>query len=144
MPSIPPQEVVPGCHPQAIINPGAHIHESACIEAGVVIAEDVVIGPRSCIRANSTIERHVHVGADCMIGPNVSLQYCQIGDRVRIHSGASIGQRGFGFALSEKGEYIDIPQLGLVVIKEDCEIGANVTIDRGSGPDTIIGPGFQN
>ncbi len=63
-----------------------------------------------------------------------------IGDRVLLHPGVRIGQDGFGFAPDPSG-HVKVPQLGRVLIGNDCEIGANSTIDRGAGPDTVIGPG---
>jgi UDP-3-O-[3-hydroxymyristoyl] glucosamine N-acyltransferase len=74
------------------------------------------------------------------IGSGASLSHCVVGSRVLIHPGVRIGQRGFGFATDE-GVHTKVPQLGRVVIHDDVEIGANTTIDRGSGPDTVIGPG---
>ena len=77
-----------------------------------------------------------------MVGPNVTLQTCLIGSRTVIHAGVRIGEDGFGFSLGKNG-HLKIPQLGRVIIEDDVEIGANTTIDRGAGPDTVIGSGTK-
>ena len=85
------------------------------------------------------------IGAGCVlgdevrVGANASLSHCLIGARVRLYPGVRIGQDGFGFA--RPGRPVKVPQLGRVIIGDDVEIGANSTIDRGAGPDTVIGAG---
>jgi UDP-3-O-[3-hydroxymyristoyl] glucosamine N-acyltransferase len=115
---------------------------SGCeIAPGVVIGADASIGENTRIGANTVIGAGVVVGRDCAIGPNVTLAYSLIGDRVAILAGARIGQDGFGFAPGR--EHLKVPQLGRVIIEDDVDIGANTTIDRGSGPDTVIGMGTK-
>jgi UDP-3-O-[3-hydroxymyristoyl] glucosamine N-acyltransferase len=92
------------------------------------------------IGANAVIGAAVVLGDDVRVGANASLSHCLIGARVRIYPGARIGQDGFGFA-PDPAAPVKVPQLGRVVIGDDVEIGANSTIDRGSGPDTVIGAG---
>jgi UDP-3-O-[3-hydroxymyristoyl] glucosamine N-acyltransferase len=77
---------------------------------------------------------------DCVVGAGASISHTLIGARAYIYAGARIGQDGFGFASGPNG-HLRIPQLGRVVIGNDVEIGANSTIDRGAGPDTVIGDG---
>ena len=72
----------------------------------------------------------------------MTLTHCLIGSRTVIHAGARIGQDGFGFAMGPKG-HVKVPQIGRVIIEDDVEVGANSTIDRGSGPDTVIGRGCK-
>ena len=72
----------------------------------------------------------------------MTLTHCLVGSRAVIHAGARIGQDGFGFAMGPKG-HVKVPQIGRVIIEDDVEIGANSTIDRGSGPDTVIGRGCK-
>jgi UDP-3-O-[3-hydroxymyristoyl] glucosamine N-acyltransferase len=91
---------------------------------------------------NASIARGVVLGSDCVIGPNVTLSHCLVGNRVVIHCGVRVGQDGFGFAMGSGG-HVKVPQIGRVVIEDDVEIGANSTIDRGSGPDTVIGRGCK-
>jgi UDP-3-O-[3-hydroxymyristoyl] glucosamine N-acyltransferase len=100
----------------------------------------VRLGQRCRVGANTVIAAGVEVGDDCRIGPNVTLSHCVIGSRVILHPGVRIGQEGFGFASDPAGP-VKVPQLGRVLIGDDVDIGANTTIDRGSGPDTVIGPG---
>jgi len=70
------------------------------------------------------------------------VRYAIVGSRVRIFAGARIGEDGFGFAPDPSG-HVKVPQLGRVLIGDDVEVGANATIDRGAGPDTIIGEGCR-
>jgi len=126
--------------PDSPIDASARIGPNAQIASGVVIGPRVEIGRNCRIGANTVIGAGAVLGDDCTIGPNVSLSHCLIGNRVVIESGARIGQAGFGFAPDE-GAYLKVPQLGRAIIHDDAEIGANTTIDRGSGPDTEIGPG---
>ncbi|MGE4528374.1 MAG: UDP-3-O-(3-hydroxymyristoyl)glucosamine N-acyltransferase [Rhodospirillaceae bacterium] len=128
--------------PQAMIHPTATIGEGCHIEPGAVICERVEVGARTRICAGAVLRDGVVVGDDCYIGSNVVLSYALIGNKVWIHSGAAIGQDGFGFAMGPKG-HLKVPQLGRVIIQDDVEIGANTTIDRGAGPDTVIGEGCR-
>ncbi|MBM3567940.1 MAG: UDP-3-O-(3-hydroxymyristoyl)glucosamine N-acyltransferase [Alphaproteobacteria bacterium] len=130
----------PGISAGAHVDPSARLGEGAAVAAGAVIERGVEIGPRCVIGAGATLAPEVRLGADCRIGAGVHLAYCLIGDRVTIHQGTCVGQDGFGFAPDPKG-HVKVPQLGRVLIGDDCEIGANVTIDRGAGPDTEIGAG---
>lgn len=135
-----PGNAFAGVHPRACVDPSAKLGTGVAIAAGAVIDAGAEIGPRSRIGANTVVSGNVRLGADCQIANSVSLSHCAIGDRVRVHPGVRIGQDGFGFAPNPKG-HVKVPQLGRVIIGDDCDIGANTTIDRGSGPDTIIGPG---
>lgn len=136
----PEAEMAPGIHPSAVIDPSAQIGPGCRIEAHVVIGPGVTIGAGTRIGANSVIERGVSLGENCIIGANVTLSYCLIGDRVLIAAGAVIGNTGFGYDLDPSGR-VKVPHLGRVLIGDDVEIGANATVDRGSGPDTVIGRG---
>ena len=126
----------------AIIDPEAEIGDDCQIASGAVIDVGVRIGSRCRIGLNATLGRGVVLGSDCVIGPNVTLSHCLVGNRVVVHPGVRIGQDGFGFAMGAAG-HIKVPQIGRVVIEDDVEIGANSTIDRGSGPDTVIGRGCK-
>jgi UDP-3-O-[3-hydroxymyristoyl] glucosamine N-acyltransferase len=126
----------------AIVGRGASLDPSCEVAAGAVIEAGAEIGARCRIGANAVIGAGVRLGPDCVVGPCASLSHCLIGARVVIHAGARIGQDGFGFALGRSG-HLKVPQLGRVLIGDDVEIGANTTIDRGSGPDTVIGRGCK-
>ena len=124
----------------AHVDPEATIGEGCRIEAGAVISRRAKIGSRTVIRANAVIGEGVVVGDDTEIGACASLSHCVVGSRVVIYPGVRIGQQGFGFAMDSEG-HVAVPQLGRVIIHDDVEIGANSTIDRGAGPDTVVGPG---
>jgi UDP-3-O-[3-hydroxymyristoyl] glucosamine N-acyltransferase len=98
------------------------------------------LGARCRVGPNTAIGAAVELGDDCRIGANVTLSHCRIGARVVLHPGVRIGQAGFGFAPDPSGP-VKIPQLGRVIVGDDVDIGANTTIDRGSGHDTVIGAG---
>lgn len=106
----------------AIVKPGASLGKGTLIEAGAVIGENVVIGDY------------------CRVGPNAVVSHAVIGNHVRLYPGVKVGQDGFGFAIDPSG-FVKVPQLGRVIIQDHVEIGANTTIDRGAGPDTVIGAG---
>ncbi len=129
-----------GQHAAAIVSPTARLGEGVSVAAGAVIEDGAEIGRGTVIGAGTVIGRNVQIGADCLIGASVTLSHCLIGDRVTLHPGVRIGQDGFGFAPDPSG-HVKVPQLGRVLVSDDCEIGANSTIDRGAGPDTVIGPG---
>lgn len=128
--------------PAAHVDPTAKIAAGVAIGAGAVIGANVEIGEGSSVGANSVIGRGVMIGRNCAIAANVTLSHTLMGDRVIIHPGARIGQDGFGFAMGPNGHQ-KIPQLGRVVIQDDVDIGSNTTIDRGAGPDTVIGEGSK-
>lgn len=130
----------PGIAPGAVIDSTARLGEGVAVEANAVVGAHAEIGRRALIGANSVIGSGCVLGDDVRVGPNVSVSHALIGARVRLYPGVRIGQDGFGFALDPKG-YVKIPQLGRVIIEDDVEIGANATIDRGAGPDTVIGAG---
>jgi UDP-3-O-[3-hydroxymyristoyl] glucosamine N-acyltransferase len=126
----------------------AHVHPSARLEAGVTVDPLAVIGPHAeighgtLIAAGAVIGPGVRIGRDCAIGANATVLSALVGDRVIIHPGARIGQDGFGYLPSAQGHQ-KIPQTRRVIIQDDVEIGANVTIDRGSTRDTVIGEGSK-
>jgi UDP-3-O-[3-hydroxymyristoyl] glucosamine N-acyltransferase len=127
---------------KAIIAKTAVIGNDCNIEAGAFIGEDATIGNNCHIAANAYIGNNVIIGNNCFIGHACTITHSRIGCNVIIHPGARLGQDGFGFA-SENGVHIKIPQVGRVIIEDYVEIGANTTIDRGSGPDTVIGNGTK-
>jgi UDP-3-O-[3-hydroxymyristoyl] glucosamine N-acyltransferase len=136
----PVRELTPRRAPSAVIDPGASVPSDCDIAGHVVIEAGVRLGARCRIGANTVIAAGVELGEDCRVGANVTLSHCIVGARVVLHPGVRIGQPGFGFAPDADGP-VKIPQLGRVIIGDDADIGANTTIDRGSGHDTVIGPG---
>ena len=136
----PAEEITPGVHPSAVIHPSAQIGADCQIGPGVVVCENAEVGEACLLEANAYVGKGVPIGRQCRIGPGTTLVCCMIGEEVRIHSGVKIGQDGFGYAFDE-GRHLNVPQLGRVIIGNNVEIGANTTIDRGAGPDTLIGEG---
>ncbi len=130
------------------VSHAAHIHPLARLEAGVIVDPGAVIGrgaeigARTIVGANAVIGPSVRIGRDGAIGATTTIMAALIGDRVIIHLGVHIGQDGFGFALGARG-HLKVPQVGRVIIQDDVEIGAGVTIDRGANRDTVIGEGAK-
>jgi UDP-3-O-[3-hydroxymyristoyl] glucosamine N-acyltransferase len=114
--------------------------QGVIVELGAVIFKGAEIGTGTFIGANAVIGCGVKIGTHCHIGQNVTLSHALIGDHVTILPGSAIGQAGFGFFMDEKG-HVTVPQLGRVILEDKVEIGANVTIDRGTLDDTYIGYG---
>ncbi len=139
----PPRVYPPGIHATAVISESASIDSSAHIGPLVTVEDGVRIGANSVVLANCVIGEGNTLGDDCLLYPNVTLYHeCRIGDRVIIHSGTVVGSDGFGYATSE-GVHHKIPQVGIVRIENDVEIGANVTIDRATLGETRIGEGSK-
>jgi len=136
----PETPVVPQRAPSAVIDPAAIVPPDCDVGDHVVIEAGVRLGARCRIGPNTVIAARVELGDDCRVGANVTLSHCLLGARVVLHPGVRIGQPGFGFAPDPQGP-VKIPQLGRVIIGDDADIGANTTIDRGSGHDTMIGSG---
>lgn len=117
---------------EAILGSDITVYPGAYIAAGVIIGNRVVIHPGVVICEGVTI------GDDVILYPNVSIrERCRIGNRVILHNGAVIGSDGFGYTPEGKS-YFKIPQVGIVVIEDDVEIGANSTVDRAAIDKTII------
>lgn len=126
-------------HPTAVIDPSAKLAAEVAIGANAVIAAGVSLGKGAQIGAGSYIGQQAKIGSNSKIWPNVTVYHgVEIGDNCIVHSGAIIGADGFGFA-NESGNWLKIPQVGKVIIGDDCEIGANTTIDRGAIENTQIG-----
>ena len=128
----------PGIHPSAVIDSTARIGEGVSIGPQVVIGARCIIGDGCSIGAASVIEADSRMGSSCHIHARVYIgRNVELGSRVRIHPGAVLGADGFGNAFA--GDHWEkVPQLGGVRIGDDCEIGANTTIDRGAIEDTIL------
>jgi UDP-3-O-[3-hydroxymyristoyl] glucosamine N-acyltransferase len=122
----------------AVIEQNVSIGNNCHIGHGVVIETGAKIGDNCFIGHNTVICKNVIIGDNCYIAPCVTIMYSVIKNDVIIHSGARIGQDGFGYASDHTGHH-KVPQLGKVIIGNNVEIGANTTVDRGSGHDTIIG-----
>ena len=141
----PPQPPLPpGVHPTAVIDPSARMGRDVRAGAHVVVGPRCRIGDGVMLLQNVVIAGNVEIGAGALLHPNVTVREgCRIGARVIIQPGAVIGSDGFGFAPLPDGTYKKIPQLGIVVIEDDVEIGANCTIDRATMGETRIGKGTK-
>jgi len=137
------KEIEPGISPLAFISEGADIAQSASISPFVYIGSNVKIENNVYIYPFVYIGDGTHIGSDTIIYPGVTIyDKTDIGKRVIIHSGTVIGSDGFGYTWDGE-RHVKIPQLGNVVIEDDVEIGANVTIDRASLDKTIIKMGTK-
>lgn len=112
--------------------------DTVVFEPGVVLGAGARVGRGTRIGANTVVGPGVQIGRDCVIGSNVTIGFALIGDRVRLLSGARIGEPGFGAAGSRTGP-VDVPQLGRVVLQDGVSVGANTCIDRGAYNDTVVG-----
>ena len=139
-----PEAAFPGgIHPSAVVATTARIDPSACIGPLCVVGENARIGARAVLRGFDYVDANCQIGDDSHLFPNVTLYArTQIGQRVRIHAGAVVGSDGFGYVL-DAGIHLKVPQIGFVIIHDDVEIGANVTIDRGALGPTIVGRGTK-
>jgi UDP-3-O-[3-hydroxymyristoyl] glucosamine N-acyltransferase len=139
----PEQKFAAGIHPTAVIAASAQIDPTAHIGPHCTVGERVKIGANSVLQAGNFIGDDSKLGEDVCLFPNVTLYpRTEIGHRVRIHAGTVIGSDGFGYVL-DGGFHRKVPQIGNVVIGDDVEIGANVTIDRGALGSTVIGKGTK-
>ena len=132
-----------GIDAQASISPSAKIGQDVFIGAFAVIGDGVVIGDGTQIYPHTVIGDGVTIGAKCVFYPNVTVyQGCKLGNNVTIHAGSVIGADGFGFAPNTEG-YMKIPQIGIVIIEDDVEIGANTCVDRSTMGQTVIRKGVK-
>jgi UDP-3-O-[3-hydroxymyristoyl] glucosamine N-acyltransferase len=128
----------PGVHPSAVVAPTAHIAAGASVGAFCVVEDGARIDDGAFVGPHCVIGRDCVVGAQSRLIARVTLvQDVRLGQRVLIHPGAVLGADGFGIAF-ERDHWIKVPQLGGVVVGDDCEIGANTTIDRGALGDTVL------
>ncbi len=137
-------QITPGIHPQAAVDPSAVLDASKVqVHAGAVIMAGAMIGDGSQIGPNAVIGPYAVIGRDCHVMANVTLrERCVLGDRVVLQPGAVIGADGFGYELVD-GRHVKIPQVGIVEIADDVEVGANTTIDRARFGKTFVGEGTK-
>ena len=132
-----------GIDPRAVIGEKVQFGRDVTILHGVTIGAGAVIGDRTVIYPGCWIGPRVKIGADCRLYPNVVIyEDCVLGDRVSLHANTTIGQDGFGYA-THRGLHHKIPQVGVVMIEDDVELGANCAVDRGTVGRTVIGQGTK-
>lgn len=127
----------------AFISPKATVGKNCYVGAFAYIADGAVVGDNCLIYPHAVIGADVKIGDSCIIYPNSTIYHdCVIGNRVTIHAGSVVGADGFGFAPTPDG-YQKIPQIGIVTIEDDVEIGANTCIDRSTMGTTYIRKGVK-
>ena len=132
-----------GIHPTAVIAASAKVDATAHIGPHCVVGERVKNGARVVLQAGACVGDDSKLGDDVNLFPNVTVYpETEIGQRVRIHAGTVVGSDGFGY-VQDAGVHRKVPQIGNVIIGDDVEIGANVTIDRGALGPTVIGKGTK-
>jgi UDP-3-O-[3-hydroxymyristoyl] glucosamine N-acyltransferase len=133
----------PGIHPTASVDPSARIAASATVGPLCVVEAGATLGERVHLQAQAYIGRNAIIGDDCWLMPGtVVAAECSLGRRVRVQPGAVIGSDGFGYEFTD-GRHHKVPQVGVVVIGDDVEIGANATIDRARFSRTVVGEGTK-
>ncbi len=133
-----------GVHATAFIGDRSVLGTAVTIGPHAVIGERVTIGERVIIEPGVVIGDDVQIGDDCTLKANVTIyKECIIGERTVIHSGTVIGSDGYGYATDEKGCHLKRPQVGIVRIEDDVEIGANCTVDRAAYGETVIKRGTK-
>ncbi|MGI6231837.1 MAG: UDP-3-O-(3-hydroxymyristoyl)glucosamine N-acyltransferase [Prevotella sp.] len=132
-----------GVSSMAFIAPSAKVGKDCYVGPFAVVGENVEIGDGCQIYPNVVIEDNAKIGSNCIFYPNVSIYHdCKVGNNVILHSGCVIGADGFGFA-PNGSSYDKIPQIGIVTIEDNVEIGANSCIDRSTMGSTYVRKGVK-
>ncbi len=145
----PPREAVPEVAPAAVVHPTARVHPSAQILPLASVGPGAQIGARAILHPGVQIGEGARIGDDALLYPNVVVrEHCVLGDHVIVQAGAVIGSDGFGFAFDPEGDgngprHYKLPQVGIVVVEDDVEIGACTCIDRAALGVTRIGRGTK-
>lgn len=134
---------VEGIDPTAIVRPGATLGEDVALGPWTVVERHAVVGAGTRVGPHTLVGPGARIGESCVIGSSCSiLGSVRMGNRVRVLDGARLGTEGFGYA-EEHGGAVRFPQVGRLLIGDEVEIGANVTIDRGALADTVVGTGTK-
>ncbi len=133
-----------GIHPTAVIHPTASVHPEANIGPYVVIDKDAKVGKNTTLSPHVSIGYGVEIGQDCFLhASSVVRERCILKNRVTLQPGAIIGSCGFGYTRNSKGAYEKLEQIGIVILEDDVEIGANTTVDRSRFKATLIRKGSK-
>jgi UDP-3-O-[3-hydroxymyristoyl] glucosamine N-acyltransferase len=134
----------PQVHPTAVVHASVKLGRGVQVGAHAVLEPGVEIGEQTVLYPQTYVGHQSRIGARCLIYPRVVIrERCQIGQRVIIQPGAVIGSDGFGYVVTRDGQIVKVPQLGIVVIGDDVEIGANATIDRARVDRTVLHAGVK-
>ena len=132
-----------GIHPLAYVSPTAKIGENVYLAPFACVGDNAEIGDGTALHPHATVGRGAKVGKNCILYSNSNVYHdCRIGDNCILHAGCVIGADGFGFAPSPEG-YEKIPQIGIVILEDNVEVGANTCIDRATMGATIIRKGVK-
>ena len=127
----------------ATFSGSAQMGENVYIGAFAVIGDNAVIGGNAYIYPHAYIGDNVKLGNGCIIHPHVTIYHdCKIGNECTLHAGAVIGADGFGYAPTPDG-YNKIPQIGIVILEDKVDVGANTCIDRATMGATIVRKGVK-
>jgi UDP-3-O-[3-hydroxymyristoyl] glucosamine N-acyltransferase len=133
----------PGVHPSAVVDPNARVAPDAAVGPHVVVEAGASIGPGAVLMAGVYVGHRTRIGAGSVLHPNVVVrEECEIGERVILHPGVVIGADGFGY-VREGRTYHKVPQVGIVILEDDVEIGANSCVDRATTGVTRVGAGTK-
>lgn len=142
--AVAPPDYCPGIHPSAVVDDTARIGEGVHIGPGCVVQPKAVIGDRTVLVGQVYVGHKAELGAYNLVYPHVTIREgCRTGARVIVHSSAVVGSDGFGYSVDDKGVRTKIPQVGIVEVGDDVEIGAAVAIDRARFGRTVIGNGVK-
>lgn len=132
-----------GIHPLACVAETAQVADGVYVGPFAYVGEHAVVGKGCQIYAGAVVEERAVIGEDCLLYPHASVYHdCKLGNRVTLHSGCVVGADGFGFAPGAEG-YEKIPQIGIVTIEDDVEIGANACVDRATMGSTVVHQGVK-
>lgn len=132
-----------GIDPQASVAPTAHIGKDVYLAPFAVVGEHAVIGDGTSLHAHAVVGDGAHVGEGCILYPSAVVYHdCRVGNRCILHAGAVVGADGFGFAPTAEG-YEKIPQIGIAVLEDDVELGANACVDRATMGQTVVHRGAK-
>lgn len=136
-------EIADGVHPSATVSESASLGAGCCIGPGAVVGDRVRLGEGVRLHPGAVVMHDAELGDECEVFPNaVVYPRCRLGRRVRLHAGAVIGADGYAYEQVPTGHY-KVPQIGIVRIEDDVEIGAGTTIDRATTGETVIGRGTR-
>ncbi|MBI1319943.1 MAG: UDP-3-O-(3-hydroxymyristoyl)glucosamine N-acyltransferase [Candidatus Hydrogenedens sp.] len=132
-----------GVHESAHVHPGAQLGANVAVAAGAVVEDEARLGDGVVLYSGAYVGRGAQLGAGTIVYPNAVIrERCQLGERCVIHAGAVIGSDGFGFA-PLGGRWAKIPQVGIVVLGDDVEVGSCTCIDRATFGETVVGAGTK-
>ena len=132
-----------GIDPLAYIAPTAKIGQNVYVAPFAYVGDNAEIGDNTSLHPHATVSSGAKVGSNCILYPNTTVYHdCRIGNNCILHAGSVVGADGFGFAPSPEG-YEKIPQIGIVILEDNVEIGANTCIDRATMGATIIRKGVK-